>query len=316
MQILDTLAPLFLLILMGAVLRKTGFMTPPLQIGMNRLCYWIALPVLLFIKIGHSPSTGGSALSASIIILLVMSVLILLALPAAMLLRLPARSIGTFVQAAFRGNLAFIGLPVVVFAFDGSPEAGRAGAAAALAIGPVVVAYNVVSVAALLMSRHRIGAASVRQLTVSIISNPLLIACGLGLLWNWGVTGQGAGLPPGLNRAVSLVAQLALPMALLCVGGTLVSVPMRRDIAPALVGSLIKVVAAPLVAIVLARCLHAGPVETAVATIMSAAPTAVASYIMADQLDGHTPMAASTIVISTLLSAASLAAVLAFLKPA
>jgi predicted permease len=44
---------------------------------------------------------------------------------------------------------------------------------------------------------------------------------------------------------------------------------------------------------------------------MMGVPTAVASFVLTDQFDGDVPLAASAVVISTIVSAATLAGVLA-----
>ena len=51
MHIINTLLPVFLIIALGALLRKTKFVSAEFVAGLNRLVYWVALPCLLFYKL-------------------------------------------------------------------------------------------------------------------------------------------------------------------------------------------------------------------------------------------------------------------------
>ena len=44
MHVLNTLAPVFLIIALGATLRKTGFLNDTFIAGMNRFAYFVGLP--------------------------------------------------------------------------------------------------------------------------------------------------------------------------------------------------------------------------------------------------------------------------------
>ena len=70
---------------------------------------------------------------------------------------------------------------------------------------------------------------------------------------------------------------------------------------------MIKVFIAPLAGYAIARAIGLGTGEMLVAMVMLASPTAVASYVMTQEIGGNAPMSARIVVISTILSAASLA---------
>ncbi len=63
MFVFNTLAPVFLLIVLGGALLRAGFLTPELSKGINRLAYWVALPALLFQSTASAgPMSGGGRL--------------------------------------------------------------------------------------------------------------------------------------------------------------------------------------------------------------------------------------------------------------
>src|SRR5690606_10074952 len=115
-----------------------------------------------------------------------------------------------------------------------------------------------------------------------------------------------------IARSLDALSRLALPLALLSIGGSLVVVPVKGRLGPALASSLLKVAAAPLAGIAAARLLGAVPEVTIVAVIFLACPTAAASYVLARQLNGDEALAAASVVVSTILSLVSLGAAVAY----
>jgi hypothetical protein len=306
MQILNTLAPVFAVIALGAVLRRTGFLSDDLLRGLNRVVYWVALPALLFGKIATAQEIGPAAGTTFLIALAGTAGAILVGYGAVRALRVPGRSAGTFVQAAFRGNLAYVGLPVILHAFDGNPQAE---ALAVLTLAPLVPIYNVSAVVALLASRHRLNGAAARQMGFQIVTNPLLLACLAGVAASLG----GLRLPVAAERTLDVLADLTLPAALLAVGGALVRARLAGRVVHSLAASVVKLGVAPTVGLLTARLLSAGHNETFVALVLLACPTAVASHVLADQLGGDGELSAATIALSTVLSVVALTLVVAFI---
>jgi len=110
--ILNTLAPVFLLIAIGAGLQRSGFLSPGFLKEANRVTYWLGLPALLFSQLAGSFHTGEAARMMLGVMLAATGLVIVVGYIAARLLRVPAAT-GTLVQGAFRGNLAFVGLPII-----------------------------------------------------------------------------------------------------------------------------------------------------------------------------------------------------------
>ena len=88
--------------------------------GIRKLVFWIALPALLVNKLTNATFDLSLALRATLVMLGVSTALIVIAYIAIPLLRLPGRSRAAYVQGGVRGNLAFVGLPVVIYAVSAS----------------------------------------------------------------------------------------------------------------------------------------------------------------------------------------------------
>ncbi len=306
MHVLNTLAPVFVVIALGAMLRRMRFVSAGVVRGLNKVVYWVALPALLFSKIVEAPQIGPAAGKTFAVVLAGTLAAIVVGYAMAVVIRVPGRSVGTFVQAVFRGNLAYVGLPVILHAFAGDQHAETL---AVLTLAPLVPIYNVVAVVALLASRHKLGRAAVRRMLFQIVTNPLLIAC---------IAGLAAGavqlrIPVAAGRTLNVLADMTLPAALLAVGGALVGARIRGRILYSASASAIKLAVAPAAGLLTAYALGAGHREMFVGLILLACPTAVASHVLADQLGGDGDLSAATIAITTVLSILPLTVIVAVL---
>lgn len=308
MLIVNTLAPVFVLIALGALLRRFRFFDESAVRTLNRCCYWIGLPALLFHKIGLEPAPEGSGGGTILALLGATALLLVAALLIGLLRRQSSRTLATFMHVSFRGNLAYVGLPVLIYAFESRPDGASAGSVAALGLGVCVVVYNVTAVVLLLAAQHRLNASAFKNMMFRTATNPLLLACLAGFAWQF--VSPLIGMPPFVSRSLVLAGQFALPLALLSVGSALVTTPLRHVALEAALAAMLKTVAGPLFGFGMARLLGLPPMETGVVCILMATPTAIASYVLTEQLGGDDRLAAGTIVASTLLSMASLTGVI------
>ncbi|MFI5335560.1 MAG: AEC family transporter [Opitutales bacterium] len=310
MLVLNVLAPVFLLIGTGALLQYTGFTSPGFLKEANRLTYWLGLPALLFSQLVSSyHDAHGAALLLSVVFTAT-GVLILVAYLTGWLMRVPGPALGTFVQGSFRGNLAFVGLPVI-YAFPDTPLASGLSlrAAAVIIVAPTMVLYNVGAVVVLLLSQHRLGWRMVWPLFRQLATTPPL----LGTLAGVGFAMAGWTLPPSLDKAFTALGEMALPLGLLGVGGSLVTVKLGTTWIRPLAAALLKTAALPFIGWLLARAWGLSAAETRLVAIFLATPTAVISYTMAVEMKGDEPIAAGSIVLSVVSSLLALILIIALL---
>ena len=308
MHVLNTLIPVFLVIAVGAALRRTNFLSGHFIDGLNRLVYWVGLPCLLFYEIATASFDYPSAGKAFLIVLIGNFGCIAIGYIAARLMHVPGPDVGTFVQGAFRGNLVYMGLPLVMYSFlnaDGV-DVGRMKTITVLVVGMMVPVYNICAVIVLLASRHKIDRDVPGKVFWQIITNPLFLACVFGIIYS----AVFSHLPAAIGYTFKAISQMALPLALLCIGGTLVQEKVAGRIMYAVTASVIKVAAAPVIGFLAALVLAPGAGEMRIAMLFLACPTAAASYVMADQLGGDRQLAAAIVVISTLISLPALSIVI------
>ena len=303
-EISDSLLPLAWLVLLGVVLFRFRWLSEEVRHGLDRLNYFVALPALIVRALVHAPAEVGEA--GRMVLALTGATLVTAVLAGGLTaaLRRGRAEMGVLCQASFRGNLGFVGLPVVALV-AGTESAVLARSA--LMFAPIMVVYNVLGVLCLVLAQHRVDAALPRKVARSLITNPLLIACGVGLgFW---LTQR---VPPrSVDTALELLSQTAAPVALLSLGGALVAYPVGRRLPMASLGAVLKCGACPAAAGLLCLPLGLTGESRQAVLIFAACPTAVASYVLAKQLKGDAALASACIVVSTVVSAVSLGVVLA-----
>jgi malate permease and related proteins len=305
--VIELLGPIVLLVGLGASLQRAGFFGAGTMPGLNRLCYWVALPALILSSLARGgPGTGAGWASWGGRNLLVMAgaTLAVAALGwcVAGAIRLRWEDRGTFTQAFFRGNLAFVGLPILL------KVPGVDAAGLMLLLAPMMVLYNVLAVAVLVASRHGLSRHTVRPLASEWLRNPIIWASAAGGM----AYTQGWVLPAAIGETVGLLGRMAVPLALITVGAVLAALPTgawRGATWAAVVG---KILLSPLLGLGLAELLGITGTDRLVLLVGLACPTAVASYTMAQQLAGDEALAAQSVVMSTIASAGVLAVVLAW----
>lgn len=307
--LLSILLPVFGLILLGTLLRKSEFLDAGMEAAFNKFAYFIALPAFIVLKTARSPALNAGALLAAGALLLVTLGLLVLGWLSARLIRLPPRSVGTLVQAAFRGNLAYIGLPVIAFALGSAPEPLRreAETLAILSMAPTVLIYNLLGVMVLEWDRRLASQRHpVTSWLQSTLKNPLILACILGFSWN----ALALPVPELIIRSATPIAATAFPLALLAVGARIAVLSWRQGLLPGLMVCTVKNLAGLLLGLAVCHLLDLRDIPRLVILVFSVCPTAVASYVLVDQLDGDRDLAASSIALTTLGSLFALAAAL------
>jgi predicted permease len=294
-EVTNIILPVFLIIGLGCLLRWVRLLDGSFFHQANRLVYFVCLPVLLFYKIGtadfQANFNGTMVLGASAALVLGF----LFSYLYAALRRYRPEDRGTFSQGAFRGNLAYVGLPIVLSAY-GEAAFARAG----MLMGCLVPVINLLSILALIWPHRHAEKGRLRPSPwlLDLLRNPLVIGALLGLAWSF----FALPLPATLGRAFDWLAAIALPLALIAIGGGFSMQKLRGDLVRALLASLFKTLALPLITMVAMRALGVTGLDFGIAVLMAGAPAAAASYITAHQLKGNAELAGAIIVLSTLLS--------------
>ncbi|MDP5041050.1 MAG: AEC family transporter [Paraglaciecola sp.] len=286
---IDVTLPISLIIVLGVVLKRIGWINDEFaQVG-SRLVFNLTLPALLFVNIATTDLTRHFPL-----FLIVVAGLFMLGsfvLMHGIALYIPTQfSRGAFVQGACRGNMAIVGLALAANAFG-----EQVLPLASMYLAALVIPVNIFSI--LTLYYHQSAAPSGKTVLLSVLKNPLAIAIFIAII----IALLSIKLPKVLIDTGDYLARMTLPLALLCVGA---SIRLHEFRASQLLYAAIssKIVFLPVVATVIAYYCGIRGDELGVLYVMTAAPTAAAAYPMVRTIGGDYHLTAAIIAGSTLFS--------------
>ena len=288
-----TIAPIFLLILLGFAFKRLGFPGDDFWRPAERLAYFVLLPVLIVRNLAKADLSTLPIDRITIALLcmgIVMTGVVLIVKP---MLRLGGPAYTSVLQGVIRLN-AYIGFAVSEALF------GTEGLVlASLFVAIMMPTVNVISIVALAAFVSPDGQPTWRNVPGEIFRNPIILACLIG----WLVNASGLPLPGWLMATMSIIGGAALPIALLCVGAALI---LRFDSARVIglaVTCVLKLLIMPVVGAALAIYFGLESVAFVVVMLFAATPASPASYVLARQLGGDAPLMAAILSLETLLAA-------------
>ncbi|SMB85793.1 hypothetical protein SAMN05660772_02537 [Pasteurella testudinis DSM 23072] len=282
--------PNILMLLLGIYLKKTGMINDHFSNQGSKLVFNITLPALLFLSIIKNPADYGSQLTVVSIGILGSLVLFLLAELFAVRYVKDKKERGTFVQGVFRANTGIIGLSLCANAYG---SAGLAIASVYTAI--ITLLFNVLAVITLSRSLAEGGKTNFFYMFKQIVKNPLILSIIAALLFSR----LGFNLPDTLLSTADYLADMTLPLALLCAGASLNLRNMDSSSKVAIWSSVGRVLIAPTVMVLIARAFGLQGIDLGVIFLMSATPAAAASYAMVRSMGGYAKTAANIIGLTT-----------------
>ncbi|MFH1340872.1 MAG: AEC family transporter [Pseudomonadota bacterium] len=293
--VIAALLPVFLLIVLGFILKRSLLRLETQWHGLERLTYYVLFPVLLvqtLVKadLGTVPVAGvGGALLLS---LLLMSLLCLALQPLLARWAVDGPAFTSIFQGATRWQ-TYVALAVSVNLYG---DTGLALASVAMvAIIPLVNVFSV-SVLAHYASPEK---QSVRAIAMTVVRNPLIWACVIGLALNV----LHLPLPRIWHEVADALGRSSLAIGLLVTGAGLQLAGMFRPSLAASVAVFLKLVLMPVFAIALALWFGVTGSSLAIVAACSAVPTSASAYVLARQMGGDAPLLAQIITLQTILAA-------------
>ncbi|MEI8293183.1 MAG: AEC family transporter [bacterium] len=302
MGIFNILSPVLLLVLLGILLARVGFSGAVFMAEMNRFTFYVALPASLFRMAAVSGDSGPELAGILATVLSVTCVTAVVGWLTSVALKLPAGSHAAVSQSSFRSNLAYIGLPVLGYAFEDLPDGKSHLATAVVCVAVLTSTYNVLAIIVLQAGRHRLSWSAVRPGVRALATNPLLISCSAGLLFH----AAHLSLPPFLDNTLETIGAAAVPMALICIGGSIAFITLGKNIAGMAAAVFLKLVFVPAMVFAIGKLSGLATADLRIAMVFAACPTAAAAFVMARQMEGDESVASGSIVLSTIFSALAL----------
>ncbi len=302
MLILNAIFPIFILLLLGNILKRIQITNDTFLKTSDKLIYYIFFPVMLFWKIGKAapdPISGiASYFSVCLAAILAVIIIYLLSLVAIKVFKTSNFQAGAFSQACYRFN-TYIGMAVVMNALgeEGIRYFG-------IIIGFTIPLVNVMAVSTLIWfsgKKQSIWHHTIRLLK-ALVSNPLIIGCVAGILFSK----TKMAFPLFIDNTFSLLTAVTMPLALISIGGSLTMKGLKQNLLPAFVATVLKGIALPIIGYTLLVLLNITGIPFKAGLIFFALPTSTTIYVLSAQLDSDTQMASAAIMLTTLFSFISL----------
>lgn len=295
---LNATVPVFLVMVIGYVLKQCRVVDEPFVKTLNKFNYKITLPVLLFTDIAESDFYGVWDAEYVLYCFLVTLVSIVVIWVIAGLVYKNKELLGEFIQAAYRSSAAVLGVAFIQNIY------GSSGMAPLMIIGTVPL-YNVAAVLVLSFtgpSAHGLDKASLKKSCRDILTNPILIGIALGMLSSV----MRVDYPPIIDKTLGNLSVLATPLALLGLGAGFEGHKALKQLVPTAVASCLKLLVWPALFLPLAVSMGFTQEKLVAILIMLGSPTTASCYIMAKNMHHEGTLTSSVVVSTTFLSSITL----------
>ncbi len=292
--VLNAVAPGFLLIASGYAVRRVGWLDEAGTKQINRLCFYLLLPLLMF-----RTTYTSDFMTAFDPLLISLGVLCLLGMIGLMLLLAPHLTdsrgrIGVMAQASFRSNVVMLGLPFAV-SLSGEAAAGVMG----VMVACTVPLYNVLAIVLFTIYTDKPGQKVSPKLVIrNVFSNPLVLATIIAFV----LSALRIPLPTLIQRPIFDLGTAGSIVAMLGVGAQLDFKNALRNIKLTLIASCAKLIVLPLIGTAIGVFMGLGKVPLCALFLVLATPNATGCPVMADVMGADGPLAAEIVVFTTAAS--------------
>lgn len=301
----NIVAPVFLMVALGYFIKKTGVINENFVEITSKFVFTVSLPALIFMKISAIDLSEAIDLKQISYIyagtLIAFLVIWLSSIPFIK----EGKNRSVFIQGAFRSNFAIVGFAIISKMF-GDVGLGKAS----LILAFILPLYNVLAVIALTVPLRKEKKLNTKDTFLEILFNPLIVGVIVALPFSY----FKIAIPPVVSTTGNFLAEVALPLALIGIGGSLNFKNIRKASTLAFTSSAIKLIAVPAVLTFGAYQLGYTGLELGIMFILFACPTAIVSFIMAEAMGANSKLAANIVLVSTVASVFTIAAGIVILK--
>lgn len=304
-EIFCSTLPIFLITLLGCIIKNKWLTSEEFWRGIEKLSYFVLFPAMLF----NYVSTAD--LSVASIIKLVVALIISTILVSIGLIIYQKKYNIDKIQftSIFQGSIRYNSY---IFFGVSSPLLGPSG----LSIVAVISSYMIIftNILSVMIFAYYIPNKSVTNtirtsfvlMMKLIVRNPLIIASLVGFVFNY----SNLELHLGLKKTLDSLSNAALAIGMLNVGAGLNFTIRRELLHNVIFTSFIKLVAFPLVSVIVLWLMSIEGIDRSVGILYSCLPCASTAYVLSRQLDGDPDSMASIITFTTFFSVVTISIIM------
>lgn len=302
LTIFESILPVFLLVVLGALLKRWPVIDRNMWDGLEQLGFYVLFPSLLFTTLANAEFSGmaaGDIAIGSIGSVTFIALLLALSWPLFRSAGVSAPAYTSVFQTSTRWN-AFIALAIAEKLYG-----PQSLALVALVATLIIIPINLYNIGILVWFGG--GTRNLKTFAHKIVSNPLIIGSVLGVAVNL----LDIPIYRPLMQAADLVAGTSLSLGLIMVGAGLKLSDALKPRPLALLPVGLKLLVMPLVMTTAAYALGMRGEPLLAIAMGASVPTAMNGYVLAKQLGGDAPLYAAVATLQTIASFFTIPMVLA-----
>ena len=294
---LNATVPVFLMMVLGLLFRKIGWMSESFATEMNKFVFMVPLPVMVFEDL--ATVNFEEVWNIKFVLFCFFVTVASIAIVTGISFLWKDKSIqGEYIQASYRSSAALLGIAFIQNIY------GNAGMAPLMIIGSVPL-YNIMAVVVLSFfqpERNGLDKALIKKTAKGILTNPIIIGIVAVLLWS----ALKIPMPVILSKTISKVGAVASPMGLMAMGATFKFDKAFKKLKPAMTAAFIKLIGFAAIFLPVAVGLGFRNEELVALLVMLGSATTVSSYVMAKNMGHEGVLSASVVMLTTMFSAFTL----------
>ena len=290
---LNATLPVFLLMVIGMILKKLKVIDESFAKAMNRFVFTFPLPILLFKDL----STVDFRVARDFKFVLFCFIVTIFSIVLAIIISyfMDKESQGEFIQSSYRSSAALLGVALINNIY------GQSVVGPLMIIGSVPL-YNIIAV--IVLSFFKPGTKTIDKTLLiktlkGIITNPIIIGIIVGLLWSW----LQIPIPVIMEKTINSISSTSFNME-----------DAVGQIKPAMIASFMKLFGFVMLFLPVAILLGFVKEQLVAILIMLGSASTVTCFVMAKNMGHKGILSANVVMITTLLSGFSITFWLFFLK--
>ncbi len=286
----NVLLPILIEIAIGFLFKQLKLIDSATAKGTNKIVFKLFLPVMLFNNLYTAKLSD--AFNPKLIVFALVAVIITVALLCVTvpLFEKDKTKRGAMIQGMFRSNFAIFGVPLSISI---AGEAIRPSVSVVVAF--VVISYNILAV--VVLEAYNRNNPNFKSILKGIITNPLIIACMLGIL----IMASGIKFPQTIDKTLNGISSVATPLGLVILGASINIMSVKSNVKRLVFAIGGKLIVIPAIILTVAILMGFKGGELAILLALFASPTAISSYPMAVEMGHDGELAAQIVMFGTVV---------------
>jgi predicted permease len=292
----NTVLPIFITGLIGYILKYKKIITQEFALNLSKITFKLFIPAMMFEQMYKLDMT--KIINLKLILICVIGLFGVMAIAAVIcpvFIKEKAKC-GAVVHAIFRSNYVLLGIPLMTNLF------GQEGANIAASMTSfVIISLNLCAVITLTVFEpdgEKVNSNRMKDVFKSILTNPFIIAIVAGML----VHSAGLHLPVFIEKSLSNVSVVAMPMALLALGGMYDWNNAKNNLSVSTTITVVRLVAVPAAMLTIAYILGFTGIELCLIYVIFGSPVPTSAAAMAAGMKSDAQLTGELSLMTTLFS--------------